>query len=988
MALNIPTKKTGDQLTADEFNELVEEANKIDHKVEKEPGKGLSTNDYTTEDKNKLSGLENYDDTALNNRVSAVEDKLETVTGTVISFAESEVGTLKYCGKDYPVFELSAELSGVPTTAGESVDIVISDNPLGNELYLNVTCLSIATTGGFAPSAHEVSSVHVDDEMNTIVSIKCKETVTNLKKVILTIRYVKGILSFDTFTLSVPTSELGITSADDVTVTFPSLKYDKKFALSWTTDDALLCVYSYLCKYINKKYIDDVYNFHDGMTPTTGFTPTRVLCGTDGCGNDVRFRVDSGWVSFNANGSDGIHSDSYPYPYVRWSEMITFLDFFNTAMNHGGGDQTKPLESIEMCGKRLDEETGYFPFLLLVPGGTTGYEQVAETLDYIYHYHDKNNLNYSVDSLTKECFVQRHGLLGRKIYDGMTLDELRAYIDTQAARDDHPYTYMGGHVIADANEQIKWTAAVKPFLDYLHDTYGKGGNDSIWFAGPAEVYEYLFTRFYSVISKKIDGDNLEIKVKIARLPLFYQREISLLVKKTARITSNVSTLTVNEQVSRLSHGLKDGNLLINLNYNPKLVDLAEKYTSKYEESSRETNKEDALYFANLLNDDLKAPFLARINAGDTAPVLNSISINSGAETTHDQEVSVLLDVTGSISHYKISESSDLSTVAWVEGTFKTIPFNLSSDFGLKTIYAQAKNSFGESGIKSSSITLAEAPSVTYTVTALSNNAALGSVSPSTQEVEPGGSVTVTATATTGNIIDSWEGVDSGTGVGTASGTGQVLNVLSDKSVTCNFKQAPVPSSMKIIVYPLISPGVATLPSGEKISGIRGSFAAEYPRPEIFDTSGNMVGHQVANKDMLPEGIIDSISSPLLNPVLSGDTGVYPDSFLRSLYGVYSKEVYPTSKGLLRFELPAGTYKIRVMYSTQKVLPPAQLTGITYDANGIVVNIPSSYGATNNNSEFVDINNVIVGADGILDIYMGSTTAWVVAGWNLMEIIKQ
>ena len=35
-------------------------------KVDKETGKGLSTNDYTTAEKNKLAGLSNYDDTAVN----------------------------------------------------------------------------------------------------------------------------------------------------------------------------------------------------------------------------------------------------------------------------------------------------------------------------------------------------------------------------------------------------------------------------------------------------------------------------------------------------------------------------------------------------------------------------------------------------------------------------------------------------------------------------------------------------------------------------------------------------------------------------------------------------------------------------------------------------------------------------------------------------------------------------------------------------------
>ena len=38
-----------------------------ENKVDKETGKGLSTNDYTTEEKTKLAGLSNYDDTVVNN---------------------------------------------------------------------------------------------------------------------------------------------------------------------------------------------------------------------------------------------------------------------------------------------------------------------------------------------------------------------------------------------------------------------------------------------------------------------------------------------------------------------------------------------------------------------------------------------------------------------------------------------------------------------------------------------------------------------------------------------------------------------------------------------------------------------------------------------------------------------------------------------------------------------------------------------------------
>ena len=48
----------------------------------KEAGKGLSSNDFTTEEKEKLKDLKNYDDAALSKRVSDNEEAIDTLNGT------------------------------------------------------------------------------------------------------------------------------------------------------------------------------------------------------------------------------------------------------------------------------------------------------------------------------------------------------------------------------------------------------------------------------------------------------------------------------------------------------------------------------------------------------------------------------------------------------------------------------------------------------------------------------------------------------------------------------------------------------------------------------------------------------------------------------------------------------------------------------------------------------------------------------------------
>lgn len=64
--------------------------NLLKGKVDKVAGKSLSTNDYTDAEKQKLAGLENYDDTAISARVAANEGAIGTLNGS-----ETTAGSVK-----------------------------------------------------------------------------------------------------------------------------------------------------------------------------------------------------------------------------------------------------------------------------------------------------------------------------------------------------------------------------------------------------------------------------------------------------------------------------------------------------------------------------------------------------------------------------------------------------------------------------------------------------------------------------------------------------------------------------------------------------------------------------------------------------------------------------------------------------------------------------------------------------------------------------
>jgi hypothetical protein len=69
----------GLSITPEQINQIVDTVSQsinIDSKVDKETGKGLSTNDYITDDKNKLTGIESGAQVNANITKTEIESKL------------------------------------------------------------------------------------------------------------------------------------------------------------------------------------------------------------------------------------------------------------------------------------------------------------------------------------------------------------------------------------------------------------------------------------------------------------------------------------------------------------------------------------------------------------------------------------------------------------------------------------------------------------------------------------------------------------------------------------------------------------------------------------------------------------------------------------------------------------------------------------------------------------------------------------------------
>ncbi|MDE6833921.1 MAG: hypothetical protein K2J39_06740, partial [Ruminococcus sp.] len=98
---------------------------KINNKVDKVSGKGLSTNDFTTALKNKLDGLENYDDTKINAEIT------ETTEQTALNCS-----TLGYQKKNLlKNTAISRTQSGVTFTVNEDGSVNVNGTATGNTFF-------------------------------------------------------------------------------------------------------------------------------------------------------------------------------------------------------------------------------------------------------------------------------------------------------------------------------------------------------------------------------------------------------------------------------------------------------------------------------------------------------------------------------------------------------------------------------------------------------------------------------------------------------------------------------------------------------------------------------------------------------------------------------------------------------------------------------------------------------------------------------------
>lgn len=149
------------------------------------------------------------------------------------------------------------------------------------------------------------------------------------------------------------------------------------------------------------------------------------------------------------------------------------------------------------------------------------------------------------------------------------------------------------------------------FLLWLNNTYGKEGDDSVWFPSLEEYYEYNYYRVHGTITKEVHDNIVQLTIFLPSAPYFYYP--STTVNLSGIKEEQIKSIVTNDAVTGLSYGSHEDGLMLNIDCRKFLAEHATHFVEKYELFRSSSNKNDARYFVNMLKEsETKTKLLQRI----------------------------------------------------------------------------------------------------------------------------------------------------------------------------------------------------------------------------------------------------------------------------------------------------------------------------------------------------------------------------------------
>ena len=361
-------------------------------------------------------------------------------------------------------------------------------------------------------------------------------------------------------------------------VTKAPLRYNKKMALSFHTDDGIADVFTV------------GFPFFTGIQ--VGNTNYPGLFYTDGCGNDISFKLSSSVFSFTNNDGPDIHLPGNGFGVVTWPQLDSMYTANCAVYNHGlnSNNSSDPafmnysIKRNESYIRRQLFETapgGVRTGLFVNPNGNINWSQPAFDLGYI------GALNQS-----------GQGILGNNGGDVNAISWNQPYnIFRLQAEEINLLNIVAQMQNLSTNGANYWASVYThsivndyPLADFFSDfngvaaLYGKNGQNNLWMTTEEEVIDYLTVRDATIVNTGLAGNSLIIMFE-GEIPSDLRfHPLSLVVTSDATITS----IQISGGTNNTFTGIGQNNALINLEWEGTFIhpiaSLADSFVSIAEET--------------------------------------------------------------------------------------------------------------------------------------------------------------------------------------------------------------------------------------------------------------------------------------------------------------------------------------------------------------------------------------------------------------------
>jgi hypothetical protein len=343
------------------------------------------------------------------------------------------------------------------------------------------------------------------------------------------------------------------------------LKYNKKFAMSMQIDDGTDDIYTH------------AFPVFEGGT-VNGVTYPGITY-TDGCGNEIHFKMSSSVYSFNGTGDNGpdVHLPGNGYGKVSWPQMDTMYKNDWGILNHGvnGNSNVDPIfidysikRNQSYIRRQLYETTdgGVITHLFVNPDGHYQWTQPAFDLGY------RGALNQNNPSPLSEHggnvndpninWTQPQNLY-RVIAEDINVPAFAQALADSSSGTKHYWGAMFTHSVV---YQYSFANFVSDFTT-IGNLYGTNGQDNIFMATDEEILDYLLVRDTINMNYALAGSSIIITFT-GNVPhdLRYYA-LSLVVESNTTIQS----ISVSGIDSVTYNGIGSNNALINLNWDEYVV---------------------------------------------------------------------------------------------------------------------------------------------------------------------------------------------------------------------------------------------------------------------------------------------------------------------------------------------------------------------------------------------------------------------------------